>query len=383
MAVANPPTSDYIGQIDEILLSAEKGNWEVVKKKLDQHPLLVNFRPPHHKYAVLHYAAWWGNKDAVKYILKLPFTYANVKTQSGKTAVEIANARGHATVATLIQQAIETGVSRGKRLLVAPERPMTFAVERGEHFMLGSPLKLNFIQQCAGKYPTKHWVNVYMCGSPYTPLSALKADDWRVVQNMIAQGLQKQGYVSEAQTINLASSEDEMNVAVIHLYTGVTLYPVVNAMLRESHEYSCETYPITPEHENMAPYILQLDVALRFQRKWEDACYQGADITKKDLRLYTKGTMFVWTSFISASKSRHHCFGGNTIFELSCGNISSFEGKDYPRDISHLSEHPEEEEVLYPIGCCFIVTSHKIVNGIHVIQIATTDVNHILSCRPS
>lgn len=199
------------------------------------------------------------------------------------------------------------------------------------------------------------------------------------VKSLIIDGLTKSSFERQSQEIEKASNEEELNNTIIKQYTEDTnLYLEVNQNLRNCHLFQDETIEesdLSLYHFDLAPWILQLNTAIRHQPHYEKVAYRGTNLKKEQLKLYKEKEMFVWAPFVSASKSKEECFDGNVIFEIFTESTMSLNDKRFPRDISKLSSHPEEKEVIFPIACAYRVHYVKKENGIDVIGVATVDYN--------
>jgi len=102
--------------------------------------------------------------------------------------------------------------------------------------------------------------------------------------------------------------------------------------------------------------------------------YRGTNLEEDDIKRYKKGELFIWASFVSTSKSKDQCLGGNVLFEISSReHFFGVNDKAYPRDISNLSVFPEEAEVLFPISCAYRVESINKLTGYTLIELQTVD----------
>jgi len=225
-----------------------------------------------------------------------------------------------------------------------------------------------------------HWVEhlgsfeKYLTGN--TPSYSMN-NDFRHVKSLIIKGFAKTSFERQCREIEKTKTEEELNNVIIRQYTEDTdLYLEVNRNLRICHLFQNELISendLNLYHFDLAPWILQLNTAIRHQPYYEEMAYRGTNLNNEQLELYKEDEMFVWAPFVSASKSKDECFDGNVIFEIFSESAMSLNDKRFARDISKLSSHPEEKEVIFPIACAYRVHYVKKENDIHVIGVATVD----------
>lgn len=99
--------------------------------------------------------------------------------------------------------------------------------------------------------------------------------------------------------------------------------------------------------------------------------WRSMTLNDEQLELYRPGRMFLWANFVSTSQKKERAlrFKGNALFRINCAG----KGVTYCADISHISEFPEEAEVLFFAYSGFIVTGKQVVDGRHVISLDTYD----------
>lgn len=237
-----------------------------------------------------------------------------------------------------------------------------------ENFILETAIKNNSFKQWLA-----HLVHFYLQISkepnPYSIGDNVK--DFENLREVIYESLAKSNYIMYSEMIRLAKNEIELNSMIISQYTDESqLYREVNLLLRDGHEGK------DIGNEPLVPWILQLNAAIRCQDEYIQSSYRGANLTAEELNKYKVGDMFIWSPFTSASKAKSKCLGGNVIFEFKPISSISEYGKRAPRDISKYSYFPEEEEVLFPICCCFRITSiQSIENNRTLIKMDILDHN--------
>ncbi len=93
---------------------------------------------------------------------------------------------------------------------------------------------------------------------------------------------------------------------------------------------------------------------LRGENEKELTVYRGCQLTREMIDEYRQfqGHWIKWLSFVSTSKDREvaECFSGNTLFIIFLRNRCMCS-----RDISTVSNNPDEEEVLLNAGHTFKV----------------------------
>ncbi|NGT95623.1 hypothetical protein G6Y98_07405 [Clostridium perfringens] len=200
-----------------------------------------------------------------------------------------------------------------------------------------------------------------------------------ILIDKIVNGLKIEGFHTQSEEITNVKTQDELNKTIIKQYTEETnLYLRVNEILRGCHNYQNENNSeddIKKYEEPLAAWILQLNSAIRREPYYEKKSYRGATLSDYEISMYKENEIFIWASFISASKSKEACLGGNVLFEIFTESAMSLNDKRFPRDISKLSEYPNEEEVLYPLACAYRVHYIKHEGDLTVIGVATVDYN--------
>ena len=259
---------------------------------------------------------------------------------------------------------------------------------------VGSPLSLSqyigmvfeepiILHSTAHRLKFKHWaehINSYFgLFSNEQPLYSCE-ERLDILIDEISKGLRMEGFCTQSQEISNIKTENELNKVIIRQYTEDSeLYLKVNELLRWCHNYQVKPKledNIVEKYETpLASWILQLNSAIRMQPYYEKISYRGANISEHEISMYKENEIFVWGSFISASKSKDVCLGGNVLFEIFTESALSINDKRFPRDISRLSEFPNEEEVLYPIACAYRVHYIRKENKLTIIGIATVDYN--------
>ena len=94
--------NDDASQIHDMLLSAKRGEWDVVFDILEDKPYLVNCISSDRAWGVLHQAAWMNSFPVVQYLLRIPGCDPTIKTKQdsarehgpGKSPRDLSTNRG-------------------------------------------------------------------------------------------------------------------------------------------------------------------------------------------------------------------------------------------------------------------------------------------------
>ncbi|MBZ9887312.1 hypothetical protein LB559_05055 [Mesorhizobium sp. BR1-1-3] len=170
----------------------------------------------------------------------------------------------------------------------------------------------------------------------------------------ISNGLAASGNAEFAKQVLACTDDASLNRAIISQYTAdTTLYEQINGLLRTAHDGGAL------HSSPFAPWILQLNAALRQKRAIEGPVFRGALISEAHLATYTPDLLFEWASFISATPDLDVAteFDGNVLFEIKPSGSHALYGKRNPYDVSEDSVFPDEFEVIFPIACTYRVLS--------------------------
>lgn len=272
------------------------------------------------------------------------------------------------------------GAKMRKRLSIQPVgEPLTFSDYVGMVFE--EPIVLHSISK---RLNFPHWIehlySFLAYASKELPSYSCEINRFDELKFEIIKGLNNHGFSQQANEILDVKSEHELNRVIIRQYTEETeLYYKVNETLRKCHNYQTNHEVaegnVEQYESSLAAWILQLNSAIRKEPHYKEKSYRGTFLSNEDIAKYVEQEIFVWGSFISASKSKAACLGGNVLFEIFTESAMSLNDKRFPRDISQLSDFPEEEEVLYPIACAYRVRYIKKEKNITTIGIVTVDHN--------
>lgn len=201
------------------------------------------------------------------------------------------------------------------------------------------------------KHPFSHWTDhtrSFWGRFSDEPTYSAKLEEFPKLQQVIAEGLDRAGYTIFAAEIRRAPNESKLNEYLAKQYTAETsFYLEVNRLLRSSHDGT------DIGQHSLASWIAQFNCALRKLPRYNQPAYRGTDFTPNQIAMYREREFFVWSPFVSASKSPDVCKGGNVLFEIRpWGALDEFEKRD-GRDISLLSQYPDEEEVIFPMCCAY------------------------------
>ncbi len=197
----------------------------------------------------------------------------------------------------------------------------------------------------------------------------LAKENFQKIKEIVINGLVKEGFTQQAKQLESADSETEFNNAIINQYTDETkLYFNANELLRNGHTGK------DIGDENLTPWILQLNSAIRNCEEKSGTFYRGTIMEKEDIDKYKINELFVWSSFSSFSKSEKKCLGGNVIFEMTPVSGIAERDKRAPRDISRFSCFPDEEEVIMPI--CSVYKIREVESSLGLTKIKCDILDH-------
>ncbi|CAF1196303.1 unnamed protein product [Adineta steineri] len=188
----------------------------------------------------------------------------------------------------------------------------------------------------------------------WTQISGSVRDDLSSVINHAAQGIIKEGELLNegfdaqvmANRLRKCTSYQEVAECAARLYSAESfLYKVLNAAMRNNDRSKLET---------LGPFCWLLNWHV-VQRDWEidQIVYRGASLTQEMIEEYRQctGDRITWTAFSSSSKNRHLAEQfGNTLFIINFPENYLFK-----KDISSISNYPDEQEVLIKAGHSFII----------------------------
>lgn len=237
------------------------------------------------------------------------------------------------------------------------------------------------LHYCLEKHPYLHWVEHieslprHINGDSPTYHIREKFNELKL---LIRDTLKNSNFKEQASEIEMCKNEDQLNNTIIRQYTEESeLYRVANQKLRDCHLYQNVKSKIDDTNDEfLAPWILQLSSCIKKLSHYRETCYRGTTLTADEIKLYKKDKLFIWASFVSASKTKEQCFGGNVLFEIDSRNhFNGLNDKAYPRDISTKSVYPEEDEVLFPIACAYRVEGVRKIANMTIITLNTIDYN--------
>jgi len=253
-----------------------------------------------------------------------------------------------------------------------------------EHLTLSKYLNMHMeepiiLHDCLEKHPYLHWVE-HINSLPRhvngeSPTYDIR-ENFDELKFIIQQTLVSSNFIKQAQEIQVCSNEDELNDVIVRQYTEETgLYDFVNTKLRECH--LCQGFDskvVDNDDKFLAPWILQLSSCIKKLPHYMEKVYRGTNLKDDDIKQYKKGELFIWAPFVSASKNKEQCFGGNVLFEISSReHFFGLNDKAYPRDIANKSIFPEEAEVLFPISCAYRVENISNLTDYTLIELQTID----------
>lgn len=207
------------------------------------------------------------------------------------------------------------------------------------------------LEGAMARYPFAHWgAHLVSFWGRFSeePLYHGRDDEFATLRTVVADGLRAIGRSGYADEILKAPSEAALNQALVRHYTDdEDFYAELNHLLRTAHDGAQ-----LGDHV-LAPWILQFNCALRLQPRHHGPAYRGVTLSDSDIAQYHDQEFFIWSPFVSASKTPDACLGGNVLFELHpWGAVDEYEKRD-PRDVSGLSVFPDEQEVIFPMCCAY------------------------------
>lgn len=216
----------------------------------------------------------------------------------------------------------------------------------------------NFLLEGAVTPSTAYWgahtLHFYMQVSGRLAEAYQAQDAFLKVRELVATGLTESGFPIESRQIATCNTEGDLNRQVVRQYTSDSgLYERVNGLLRQGHS------DVSISHDPLVPWICHLNASIRLEEEYPSTSYRGTELSESDIAKYQPGVMFVWASFTSVSTKIDACLDGNTLFTIRPVSALSEYGKRAPRLIDHLSDFPEENEALLPLGCAFRVVSNQ------------------------
>lgn len=157
-------------------------------------------------------------------------------------------------------------------------------------------------------------------------------------------------HMAERILLCLKKSRVEASIQCINLYTKDSfLYSVLNEALRKHDRSKLET---------LGPLCQLIRSYSRIAQDYIGTVYRGTELSHTDIQLYKQhiGEWKTWQAYTSTSKDRlmAEMFGG-TLFIIDITDIKLSAPRAY--DIAHLSQYPEEKEVLIPAGVSFQILS--------------------------
>ena len=346
--------------VNEMVRAAKYGKWSEVYAILDRKHYLVNCIPEHRSWAALHQATWWGNERAVQKLLKYPSCDSEVQTRGGefwpqcKKASEIANKKGFPRIKNILDKFTEK--ERAKRF--GGEIPTFVTAQDGVKMdKEGLPLLLLTIANYKQTFhPAKIDVHEAFIGL-MKEVFEYTWDDWVEAEENISSALSAFCKAAGDDLRKESKDEKKFHASMVRLYTRDYIYRIANkALAREGQE----DYKATGDDLAVGPYDLMLDILLFYWKDLNpvsDTTYRGTYLSDDDLKKYSKGTQFVWLSFVSSSIDRSVAvnFATNTIFEISNNTPGAELWR--PRAIFSYSAYPNEKEALYPAGAEFEITN--------------------------
>ena len=317
----------------QMVLAAKCGEWPKVYSVIDRKPYLINCIPEDRAWGALHQAAWYGNEEAVRKMLKYRTCDPQIKTKQdrnnetgpGKTPKWIAQkVNPNERIASILDESFK--YERKKRF-GGTIPTYTTAIDGQKMDREGLPL---LCLTLANYKRTFHPGAV----TPHVPFKNLlkQVFDYVDVSSHWSSAMEKTS--SSVRAFDKAAADDLSTDVVfpnttyeqrffaraVKLYTKDHIYREVNTSLRRQSQGS--TYKPTADDLALGPYTLLLDTLLFYWSELNSVStttYRGMTLGESDIQMYAKGTQFVWLNFVSSSLDKliADTFGGNTIFEIS------------------------------------------------------------------
>lgn len=295
-----------------------------------------------HKSTPLHAAAYYGYGKIVQFLVGMGCN-RTIKNMYGRTAAQ------------------EAKTHKIRQLILYPKRGNTQRFTLNKYNMPSFTTDPQCLVGC-------HWI-IGLSKIRYTHVN------WVENRILIVNELKRAGKNTEKFGIELAkiyktATSQEWANKLVEFYTMESpLYKIVNSDICGVNKLTKYKY-----------YSIGLWCALfnRFDNKdWTKVCYRSATLSNENIQLFKKHTriknhsysgILQLPGFISCSKSKQVClsWGGNVLFVIlppythDLGGISGGDyGGHHPKDISHLSVLPHEQEVIFPLHNQFVYMGVK------------------------
>jgi hypothetical protein len=148
-------------------------------------------------------------------------------------------------------------------------------------------------------------------------------------------------------------SRREVSKLCIHLYTRESfLYHVLNTALRDVDQSKLYT---------LGPLCFLIRHYSHTYTEFIGTVYRGVNLSPAMIQTYKQaiGSWHTWPSYTSTSKNRDMAdIRGNTLFIIEITNTKLCSQRAY--DVTHISQFPEEEEVLLLAGTSFQIVSVEV-----------------------
>lgn len=357
--------------LNTLFSAAKEGKWDNVWDILKNKPYMINCCPENRRYTLLHQAAFWNDKQAVKNLLRFPTIdsngkikkYINFSTRddNGLTALELAQCNRPLSEVTSILCIFVCKIDK--------QEVDTYHLSDEEPAIIRLTL--------AAYKNTFHPATI----EPNKPLYDVLKDVFKLMNTTIVwktalyQICESVRYIKDGSQIidliELCQTPNEFFKAVINLYTreDFDLYAGVNMALRRQR--SADFKP-TSEDLAFGPYVLVLQTLLWF---WDELKYESSITFRKmllsenDLDKYQKGISFTWLSFVSSSVNRQMAISFPSRYPEKQKNTNTksvlfiFDNKNagqcQPKNVQKFAHVHKEEERVYAAGSRFCVTSRK------------------------
>lgn len=317
------------------------GKFEHALERVRAKPYLVNLRPEVREFAAIHQVVWWGRFDILQELLQLKADTL-VKTKDGKTALEVAQEKGHSTLYEVLAQSQREACGRPRLRRSAPEsgklRSFNASFARGV---------------CIAPLIGDRHISVALDTQAMQKISTcLRAEATCLGVSTKTYSSKMSAEVDFCDLIEQAA-DSEMAATLIFVYTLENfVQKEVNKAARLREE----------ERTNLAPYMRGLhDVLLTGEglERYRGTTYRVMSMDAAVAQTYRPSTidlranLFSWDGFTSATTTPQNAHSNLQVYGANVLVIIEQGAGDHPVLVSKMSEFPSEAEVIYSLGQSF------------------------------
>lgn len=353
-----------------MVLASKKGQWDLVWQTLDKKPYLVNCIPEERAWSVLHQAIYHGRLETVRKLVEDYEADINICTKPDKDKIATIGTNSLALAYILDRKDIFDYLLKYEITVKSAVKGEDISYFRLHTVGTVDPFRnypllhltftsyKSFISPGLSLQPnqTKHLVHLLPSVNAFTKWEDAKHKICNTLYSIDRQ---------QSESLRKAKSRSEFYREVIRMYTTESdVYKLLTpALIKQPRT------PYKPLANDLAlgPFAVML-TAILF--KWDQLkpfhgiTYRGvhADVTSK----YEVGQTFLFLHFISTSKRKATA----EEFRKPSGTLFIFDNGNNawgPREIKKMSDHPGEDECLFPLGAEFkVVSVKKIEREIHL-----------------